>query len=112
MKWCSLVQSPGRLGRQGTGVVVVVVVVGDMRDDSAEILFQTFLQEALVGGSGTIKKNQQGKFGTDLKSHKGVLDFFSSCNVSTCQKLVVSRAKGSWEVLSEEIYDCTQIDAD
>ena len=25
---------------------------GDMRDDSAEILFQSFLQEALVGSSG------------------------------------------------------------
>ena len=28
------------------------VVVGDMRDDSAEILFQSFLQEALVSSSG------------------------------------------------------------
>ena len=26
---------------------------GDMRDDSAEILFQSFLLEALVGSSGT-----------------------------------------------------------
>ena len=29
------------------------VVVGDMRDDSAEILSQSFLQEALVSSSGT-----------------------------------------------------------
>ena len=30
------------------------VVGGDMRDDSAEILFQSFLQEALVSSSGMI----------------------------------------------------------
>ena len=35
------VQSRGRLGR-----------LGDMRDDSAEILLQPFLQEALVSSSG------------------------------------------------------------
>ena len=37
----SSVQSRDRLGRRG-----------DMRDDSAEILFQSFLQEALVSSSG------------------------------------------------------------
>ena len=37
----SSVQSFDRLGRRG-----------DMRDDSAEILFQSFLQEALVSSSG------------------------------------------------------------
>ena len=39
--WPFSVQSLHRLGRQG-----------DMRDDSAEILFQSFLQEALVSSSG------------------------------------------------------------
>ena len=37
----SSVQSLDRLGRRG-----------DKRDDSAEVLFQSFLQEALVRGSG------------------------------------------------------------
>ena len=38
----SSVQSSDRLGRRG-----------DMRDDSAEILFQSVLHEALVSSSGT-----------------------------------------------------------
>ena len=35
------------------------VVGGDMRDDSAEILFQTFLQQALVNGFGMSTRTQE-----------------------------------------------------
>ena len=35
-------------------------VKGDMRDDSAEILFQSFLQEALVSSSGIGRYSLQG----------------------------------------------------
>ena len=38
----NLVKALDRLGR-----------LGDMRDDSAEVIFQSFLQEALVSSSGT-----------------------------------------------------------
>ena len=41
---CSSVQSLDQLGRGGGG--------GDMRDDRAEILFRSFLQEAAVISSG------------------------------------------------------------
>ena len=41
----SSIQSRGRLDRREGG--------GDMRDGSAEVLIQSFLQEALVSSSGT-----------------------------------------------------------
>ena len=46
----SLVQFLDRLGR-----------LGDMRDDSAEILFQSFLQEAPVSSSGIYSVQENGK---------------------------------------------------